>query len=145
MLTVNPILSDLSTACADITFGSCFLHAIAITESKFLMKLSLAIKKRKTPAPPEDAPAPSTSTGEVLVPEIDDEDTKEEIVALTQEVNTIIAELPERSDQAKLLASLLLKLHGFVAKVNLKLDCHISLTNINLFLGSQIASGQKIL
>jgi hypothetical protein len=84
-------------------------------------------------------------TGEVD-PEVDDEDTKEEIEVLAQEVNTIIAELPDGSNQAKLLAGLLLKLCGFVAKVSLKLDCHISLANTNnLLLGSQTTSGQKIL
>jgi len=108
MITVSPFLSDLSVACLDITFGSCFSHAIAITEGKFLTKLSLAIRKRKTLAPPEDIPAPSTLMGEVD-PEVDDEHTEEEIEALTQEVNMIIPELPDRSDQVNLLAGLPLK------------------------------------
>jgi hypothetical protein len=105
----------------DVTFGSCFSHAVAIAEGKFLAKISPTIKKTKTSTQPEDAPM--QSTGEVD-PKVDDEDTEEEIDALVKEVDDILADLPEGSDQVKLLAGLLLKLRRFIAKVSLKLDCH---------------------
>jgi DNA-directed RNA polymerase specialized sigma24 family protein len=104
-----------------LSYNSCFSHAVAIAEGKFLSKLSLAVKKKNTKGEQEDVPIISppsnTSTGEVD-PDADDEDTEDEIDALLQELEAAVATLPPDSEQAKLLAGLLLKVRGFIAKVS---------------------------
>jgi hypothetical protein len=69
---------------------SCFSHAVAIAEGKFLPALS-PTKKKKIPGGGEIdvpivlSPSEDPSAGEID-PEIDDKDTEEEIDALAREV-----------------------------------------------------------
>ena len=62
-------------------------------------------------------PPSNTSAGEVD-PDINDEDIKDEIEALQQEIKTTIASLPPNSEQEMLLVGLLLKVCGFIVKVS---------------------------
>jgi len=55
--------------------------------------------------------------GGEIDPEVDDEDTEEEIEALAKEVEQAAANLPPDSAEHRLITSLLLKVRGFVAKV----------------------------
>lgn len=85
-----------------------------------MAKLSPAIKKspkQSNSAPPHNDEFSSDVHPE---PEFDDEDTEEEVEALAKDMEAAIAELPSDSHQAKLLAALLLKVRGFIAKV-----CHL--------------------
>jgi uncharacterized protein (UPF0305 family) len=61
-------------------------------------------------------PPSDNAVGEVD-PEVDDEDTEEEIEALVTEVEEALADMPPDSPAVKLAASLLLKVRGFIAKV----------------------------
>jgi hypothetical protein len=70
-----------------LSYSSCFSHAVAIGEGKFLSKLSPTVKKKNTKGVQEDVPIippPSNMlTGEVD-PDADDEDSEDEIEALLQ-------------------------------------------------------------
>lgn len=101
--------------------NSCFSHAVAIAEGKFLTNLSPSIKKKNSVGVDEDVPvipAPSDSifSGEIDA-SIDDEDTEEEIEALIKDAEAACANLPADSEQVKLVSALLLKVRGFIAKV----------------------------
>ena len=61
-------------------------------------------------------PPSNTSAGEVD-PDID-EDIKDEIEGLQQEIEATIASLPPNSEQEMLLVGLLLKVCGFIVKVS---------------------------
>ena len=92
---------------------------MAIAEGKFLSKLSPTVMKN-TKGVQEDVPIippPSNTLTGKVDPDADDEDTKDEIEALLQELGTAVTTLPPDSEQAKLLAGLLLKVHGFTANV----------------------------
>lgn len=62
---------------------------------------------------------PADLSSHIVSTEFDDEDTEEEVKELAQEMETVIAELPQASysQQAKLVARLLLKVRRFIAKV----------------------------
>lgn len=104
-----------------IISNSCFSHAVAIAEGKFLTALSPTKKKKITNGEMVDVPivAPPSDTGRGEIdPDVDDEDTEEEIEALVHEIENAAAEsLVPDSAQARLVASLLLKVRGFIAKV----------------------------
>ncbi|CAL1714259.1 unnamed protein product [Somion occarium] len=96
----------------------CFSHAVHLAEAAFLQALSpkKTVKKngksnRMVPIVPAPASSPS---GDV---DPDEEDTEEEIAGLMVEVAEAVKELPEASEEALLLAELLLKVRGFIAKV----------------------------
>ena len=93
--------------------NSCFSHAIAIAEGKFLSSLTLPNKKK---SPVTALSSEEVSPGEVD-PDIDDEDTEEEIEELVKEVEAAGTDFLDNSKQSKLSAKLLLKVHGFIAKV----------------------------
>ena len=92
--------------------NSCFSHAIAIAERKFLSNLTPPNKKK----PASNNQVDSSRVGEVD-PDVDDEDTEEEIEELVKEVEEALADLPQNSEPSKLAAKLLLKVCGFIAKV----------------------------
>ena len=92
--------------------NSCFSHAIAIAEGKFLSNLTFPSKKK----PASNNQVDSSRAGEVD-PDVDDEDTEEEIEELVKEVEEALADLPQNSEPSKLAAKLLLKVRGFIAKV----------------------------
>ena len=99
---------------------SCFSHAVAIAEGKFLSALSPTKKKKilgggEIDVPVVPSPSEDPSAGEID-PEIDDEDTEEEIDALAREVEEAGSNLPD-SNTGQLMVSLLLKVRGFIAKV----------------------------
>ena len=50
-------------------------------------------------------------------PSIDDEDMEEQITALAVEIEAALKDLPTNSEEVKNASKLLVKLHGFVAKV----------------------------
>ena len=50
-------------------------------------------------------------------PSTNDEDTKEQIMALADEIEAALKDLPADSEEVKNASKLLVKLHGFVAKV----------------------------
>lgn len=93
---------------------SCFGHAVHLAEAAFLTALSPKKKGRggkdvpilEVPADPIDGDY-----------DPEDEDTEEDIKALETEIDQAIAELPPGSDEAKLLAGLLVKVRGFITKV----------------------------
>jgi hypothetical protein len=100
---------------------SCFSHAVTIAGGKFLTALSPTKKKKTTSSETVDVqivvPPSGTGHGEID-PDIDDEDTEEGIEALVHEIENAGAEsLAPDSAQAQLVALLLLKVHGFIAKV----------------------------
>jgi hypothetical protein len=99
---------------------SCFSHAIAIAEGKFLQSLTpKQIKKTSTSHQVQESivlPPSDEAVGEVD-PDIDNEDTEEEIEALVTEVEAALVDMPQGSYVVKLAASLLLKVRGFIAKV----------------------------
>jgi len=101
--------------------NSCFSHAIAIAEGKFLSRLTPPSKKKSSSG--DEIPVTALSSEEVspgeVDPDIDDEDTEEEIDELAKEVDAAVTDLPDNSKQSKLAAKLLLKVRGFIAKV-----CH---------------------
>ena len=106
--------------------NSCFSHAIAIAEGKFLSNLTPPSKKKPASNNEVDSsPSEDIRTGEVD-PDIDDKDTEEEIEELVKEVEEALADLPRNSEPSKLAAKLLLKVRGFIAKVGrLCRDGHI--------------------
>jgi hypothetical protein len=99
--------------------NSCFSHAIAIAEGKFLSSLTPPSKKKSSSG--DEIPVNALSSEEVspgeVDPDIDDEDTEEEIKELAKEVEAAVTDLPDNSKQSKLAAKLLLKVRGFIAKV----------------------------
>jgi len=115
---------------ADIS-NSCFAHAVAIAEGKFLSTLSPNMKKKHSALPagtegnivmPTPEPSNNISSGEVDHNAVD-EDTEEDIEALTKEVEAAFARLPAGSEQVRMTSTLLLKVRGFIAKVcDLKLS-----------------------
>ena len=126
---------------ADIS-NSCFSHAVAIAEGKFLSTLLPGMKKKHTVAPGslgEDDPTMPTPkpSNNILSREFDgdadDENTEEDIEALAKEAEAALAALPVGSEQAqvKLTSALLLKVRGFIAKVSLvaesQTQTHLSL------------------
>jgi hypothetical protein len=97
--------------------NSCFSHAIAIAEGKFLSNLTPSSKKKPALNNQVDSsPSEDIRAGEVD-PDVDDEDTEEEIEELVKEVEEVLADLPQNSEPSKLAAKLLLKVRGFIAKV----------------------------
>ena len=99
--------------------NSCFSHAIAIAKGKFLSRLTLPSKKKSSSGdeiPVTALSSKETSPGEVN-PNIDDEDTEEEIKELVKEVEAAVTDLPDDSKLPKLAAKLLLKVRGFIVKV----------------------------
>jgi regulator of sirC expression with transglutaminase-like and TPR domain len=108
--------------------NSCFSHAIAIAEGKFLSNLTPPAKKKPASNNQVDS-SPSEDilrAGEVD-PNVDDEDTEEEIEGLVKEVEEALADLPQNSEPSKLAAKLLLKVRGFIAKV---VACFVTVTSI---------------
>jgi hypothetical protein len=98
-----------------LMLNSCFSHAIAIAEGKFLSRLTLPSKKSSL--------VNTLSSEEVLPgevdPDIDDEDIEEEIEKLAKTA-VINLQVPDNNSihwQSKLAAQLLLKVRGFIAKV----------------------------
>jgi hypothetical protein len=84
--------------------SSCFAHAISLAQRAFITALS---PKKKTASDDEDGCI-----------ELDkEEETEEEVHALLEEVEAVIAALPPNSEESRLLTSLLLKVRGFIAKV----------------------------
>src|SRR5882724_2150271 len=106
--------------------NSCFSHAIAIAEGKFLSNLTPPSKKKLASNNEVDSsPLEDIQMGEVD-PDVDDADTEEEIEELVKEVEEALADLPQNSEPSKLTAKLLLKVCGFIAKVGrLCCDSHI--------------------
>ena len=100
---------------------SCFSHAIAIAEGKFLQSLTpKQTKKTATGSEVQESivlPPSNDAAGEVDL-EVDDEDTKEEIEALVMEVEAALADMPPGSPVVKLASSLLFKVRRFIAKVH---------------------------
>jgi len=62
-------------------------------------------------------PPSDTAAGEID-PDVDDEDTEEEIEALVKDFEAALAELPQDSFEGQLVAALLLMVQGFIAKVH---------------------------
>ena len=98
--------------------NSCFSHAIAIAEGKFLSNLAPPSKKKPASnIQVGSSPSEDIRMGEVD-PDVDDEDTEEGIKVLVNEIEEASADLPQDSKQSKLAAKLLLKVRGFIAKVS---------------------------
>ena len=103
-------------------FYSRFSHAIAIAEGKFLQLLiPKCTKKTANGREVQEliaVPLSDDAVGEVNL-EADDEDTEEEIEALVTEVEKALAYMPLLADSpvVELAATMLLKVHGFTAKV----------------------------
>ena len=97
-----------------------------ISEGKFLSTLSPGVKKKHTVAPgslgkdnptvPTLKPSNDISSREFNA-DADDEDTEEDIEALAKETEAALVALPAGSEQVKLTSALLLKVCGFIAKV----------------------------
>jgi hypothetical protein len=62
-------------------------------------------------------PPPSDTAAGEIDPDVDDEDTEEEMEALIKDVEAALAELPQDSVEGWLATALLLKVRGFIAKV----------------------------
>jgi hypothetical protein len=99
---------------SNVGVNSCFSHAVAIAEGKFLSKLSPSIKKKNKDGVFEE-PSESSRAGELDSLEADEEDNEDDIQALEQEV-----EAAPSSENVKAVAKLLLKIRGFIAKVSPK-------------------------
>lgn len=119
-----------------LMLNSYFLHAIAIAEGKFLSRL--------TPPSKKSSSVTTLSSEEVLLrevdPDIDDEDIEEEIEKLAK---AAVTNLPDNNSiQSKLVAQLLLKVRGFIAKVH----PHLCFANwLCQFQGSPLTTSQEIL
>ena len=79
--------------------ASCYSHAVALVDGTFLSALSPPSKTKK-----------KNRDGQ-------DEDTKEKIMALADEIEAALKDLPADSEEVKNASKLLVKLHGFVAKL----------------------------
>jgi len=82
--------------------NSCFSHAIAIAEGKFLSRLTLPSKKNSLCAEIliTTLASDEASPGEVD-PKMETEDTEEEIQELTRLVQAATADVPHKSDNSQ--------------------------------------------